>query len=122
MFQFETFYMYLLKIMTSTRRIFGKVLLHCYLLIVDLTVKLTYELNCYLKINDLVCIIIYRHLKYLMLRVTESYILKTRGGRIKTLIVLSEPYQRCSRSSARIKHIDSGLVVYQRLFPFSRSE
>ena len=45
-----------------------------------------------------------------------------RGDRIKTLIALSEPYQRCSRSSARTKHIDSGLVVYQRLFPFSRSE
>ena len=44
------------------------------------------------------------------------------GDRIKTLIALSEPYQRCSRSSARIKHIDSGLVVYQRLFPFSRAE
>ena len=44
------------------------------------------------------------------------------GDRIKTLIALSEPYQCCSRSSARTKHIDSGLVVYQRLFPFSRSE
>ena len=45
-----------------------------------------------------------------------------RGDRIKTLIALSEPYQRCSRSSDRIRNIDSGLVVYQRLFPFSRSE
>ena len=44
------------------------------------------------------------------------------GDRIKTLIALSEPYQRCSRSSDRIKNIDRGLVVYHGLFPFSRPE
>ena len=57
----------------------------------------------------------YPKLEALSVKISPSEVTRAPtdlGGPNRNVVALSEPYQHCSRSSDRIRHIDSGLVMY----------